>query len=438
MRILILDSDGIALDFAVRAQRAGHKVKHYIRDTPKSGHIGKGWVDVIRDWQPWRRWADMVFLPDNCKYLRDADAMKADGIPIFGATQASAPWEIDRLAGMQVLRRAKVNIPESRIFKNYDEAIAYVKKEDRRFVSKPSGDGEADKALSYCAKSPADMVYMLERWKKKYGSGNFLLQEFIPGIEMAVGGWFGPHGFNSAVCENFEFKKLMVGDHGVATGEMGTVLHYTTKSKLADKVLYPIQEQLAKTGHVGYVDVNCIVDERGEPWPLEFTMRPGWPTFNIQQTLHSGDCAEWMLDLCEGRDAKHTINNTVAIGVCVAIPDFPYSHITRKDVIGVPVYGITPSMWENIHPCEMMMGTAPCATSGTIMNLPTPVTAGDYVMVVTATGLTVVNAREKVYRRLERLEIPNSPMWRTDIGMRLSNQLPRLHAMGLAKNLQYN
>lgn len=439
MKILILDADGIALDFAIRAQNCGHKVKHYILDTPKSGCIGKGMVDVIRDWQPWRRWADMVFLPDNTKYLRDADAMRAEGIPVFGATQLSAPWEIDRDVGMKVLNKAGVKTPDSKLFTDYDKAIAYVKKEGRRFVSKPSGDGTADKALSYCSKSAVDMIYMLQRWKKNGKiKGSFFLQEFIPGVEIAVGGWFGPHGFNSTVCENFEFKKLMNGDLGVATGEMGTVLHYTRKSKLADKVLFPITDALHKTGHVGYVDVNCIVDDNGTPWPLEFTMRPGWPTFNIMQILHDGDPADWMAELCEGCDARNTVTNTVAVGVCVAIPDFPYSNITRKEVQGIPIYGITASMWEYIHPCEMMITTAPNQTSGGILDLPTPSTAGDYVMVVTAKGPTIVNAREKVYRRLDRIEIPNSPMWRTDIGMKLSTQLPKLQAKGIATGLMYS
>ena len=40
------------------------------------------------------------------------------------------------------------------------------------------------------------------------------------GITMlAVGAWLGPEGFTKGWCENFEFKKLMNGDLGVATGE---------------------------------------------------------------------------------------------------------------------------------------------------------------------------------------------------------------------------
>ena len=109
-------------------------------------------------------------------------------------------------------------IAKAQAVRRRDQAIAYVKKQDRPFVSKPSGD--ADKALSYVAKSPADLVYMLERWKKSSKlKPPFILQEKVDGIEMAVGGWFGPHGFNRGWCENFEFKKLMADDYGRGRAE---------------------------------------------------------------------------------------------------------------------------------------------------------------------------------------------------------------------------
>lgn len=437
MKVLIVDPQGAGLDFAIRAQRDGHKVKHFIRQTEKTKFIGRGFVEIVDDFKPWLRWADLVFNTDNTLYLRELDACKAEGGCVIGASQQSAEWELDREVGMKVLRKHGVQCPAYQLFSDYDKAIAYVKKENRRFVSKPSGD--ADKALSYVAKTPADLVYMLERWKKNSKlKGDFLLQEFVGGIEMAVGGWFGPGGFNRGWCENWEFKKLMNDDLGVNTGEQGTVLRYVARSKLASTVLRPLEAALERLGYVGYVDVNCIIDEKGTPWPLEFTMRPGWPTFNIQQPLHEGDSVEWLYDLANGKDARNATLDTVALGVVLSIPDYPYSHLTRKEVVGVPVYGITEGMWAHLHPCEMMMGEAPCEVGGAIHTVPIPVTAGDYVFVVSALGDTVRNAKEKAYRRLKRLQVPNSPMWRSDIGQRLGRQLPKLQALGYATGLKFS
>lgn len=436
MRLLIVDPAGSGVDLAVRAQSYGHKVKHFIKQTEKTKFIGRGLTDQVPDYRPWLRWADIIFNTDNTLYLRDLDVARREGALIVGSSCESAQWELDRDIGMKVMRRAGIVVPPVRAFTNYDQAISYVKREQRRFVSKPSGD--ADKALSYVSKTPADMIFMLERWKKKNKlKDGFILQEFISGTEMAVGGWFGPHGFSAGWCENFEFKKLMNGDKGVATGEQGTVLRYVKESKLAKKVLAPLEEALEELCYVGYVDVNCIIDDKGTPWPLEFTMRPGWPTFNIQLALHEGDCVEWLKDLAEGKDNKSFRMDEIAIGVVLSIPDYPYSHLTRKEVVGVPIYGLTNRLWPHVHMCEMMMSEAPTEVDGRIITVPTPATAGDYVLVMTATGSTVRSAKQLVYRRLENLTVPNSPMWRTDIGERLSKQLPQIQTHGYAMKMEY-
>ena len=439
MKVLILDPQGDALDIAIRAKRDGHDVKLFIRDHDgRSTFIGKGFVDVIRNFDLYLKWADIIINADNTIYLAQLDAHKVKhGTPMISASIEAAAWELDRAAGQKIFKKHGIEVPAYREFSKYDEAIAYVKKENRRFVCKPSGD-EKDKSLSYCSKTPADMIYMLQRWKKaQRHKGSFILQEFIPGIEMAVGGWFGPGGFNVGWCENWEFKKLLNDDLGPATGEMGTVVRYTRTSKLANKVLRPLEEALDALDYCGYVDVNCIISDDGTPYPLEFTMRPGWPTFNIQQALHRGDSVEWLAKLAGGKDARNALLEQVAVGVVLAIPQFPYKS-KMEDVVGVPVQGITPGMWPYIHPGSMQMGSAPCDVGGVVQEKPCPLTAGDYILIASGVGETVYQAKEAAYRRIKRLEVPASPMYRTDIGDRLSRQLPKLHAMGYAKGLEFS
>jgi phosphoribosylamine---glycine ligase len=78
------------------------------------------------------------------------------------------------------------------------------------------------------------LVYKLGQWKKQQKLKEpFIIQDFVDGIEMSADGWFGPNGFDSGWSESFEFKKLMPGNFGVNTGEMGTDLRFTKRSKLA-------------------------------------------------------------------------------------------------------------------------------------------------------------------------------------------------------------
>lgn len=440
MRLLLIDNvDPCMLALAMRWQDAGHQVRWFFRQTERNAPIGKGLVAKVDDWREWIRWADLVILADNTKYLRELDVWRsARGVPIIGATQGAAEWELDRTLGQRLLKKVGVPILPFREFTRYDDAIAYVKRENRRFVSKPLGD-EPDKSLSYVAKSAPDLIYMLERWKKKgrHKSG-FILQEHVSGCEMAVGGFFGPSGFAAGWWENWEFKALMPGDKGPNCGEMGTVIRLTKTSRLADKMLKPLEGELERLGYTGYVDVNCIVDEAGNAWPLEFTMRFGWPTFNIQQELFEGDSAEWLADLSGGRDAKRLAYESLAVGVVMALPQFPYPGTPMENVVGVPVYGLTQSLMPHVHPGEMMMGAAPAERDGRIEDAPMLLTAGTYVLVASGRGESVRQAAGRAYRVLDRLSAPASPFWRTDIGARLKTQLPAIQAKGYAKGMAYS
>lgn len=443
MRVLIVDPPGHGLDFAIRCADAGHDVKLAIRDDERTKHIGAGLVDVVRDHKAWFRWSDLTICTDNSLYLRDLDSHRKEGGLVVAPSVEATKWELDRKLGQDVFRKAGIDIATSKEFRSYDDAIAFVKKTMGRFVSKPCDDANADKALSYCSSGPDDMIYMLERWKRADKlKGSFILQEFIAGVEMSAAGWFGPHGFNSGFEEAWEFKKLMNGECGPATGEQGTVMRYVRSSKLAKQVLLPLAPQLAKLGYVGDVAVNCIIDDKGQPWPLEFTMRLGWPAFQLQCALlrEDADPVEWLYLLATGKDARPFILDRLCIGVILSVPDYPYSRVTRKEVTGIPLFHIPPRVRQHIHPCEMMAGEALCQVEDTLLKLPCMMTAGDYVLCMTATGDTVQDCRRKVYRRLEAVKkrMPGSPMYRTDIGMRLAKQLPQLQAQGYASRLIFS
>lgn len=442
MRLLIIDPfpDGAvgSLDFAMRAKSAGHDVKYYLRRSTRNEKVGLGLVDCIDDFNKYLLWSDLVFYTDNTSFLDTINRVKReDGQSVIGPNKETASWEIDRERGMQVFKVAGIRVPPYHKFSSYDEAIAFVKRTMKRYVSKPCADKE--KSLTYCSKSPQDMIFMLERWKKSNKLNcDFILQEFISGTEMAVGAWCGPNGFIEGFCENFEFKKFMNDDVGVATGEQGTVLRYTKKSKLASKVLSPLEKMIRDQGYCGYIDVNTIIDEFGDAHPLEFTVRPGWPTFNIQEELYLGDTAEWLVELANGNDTRRFDYDNIAIGVVIAIPDYPYSHYTSRDTLDVPVYGLTPDILRHFHPCAMKQGEAPFQIDDKFETKTCLVSAGDYLAVMTAKAPTIAAARNQVYRRVNAIEIPASPMWRTDIGKRLQKQLPELQKHGYALGFRYN
>ena len=770
-RLLLIDNSSNCLDMAIRAKAAGWDVRWYDAPRPDGNPrlAGTGMFEKIQDFNDIKRkhldWADLIYLPDNVKWIDMLEPYRQQGYPILAPSIEAAKLELDRKAGQQAMSSVGIPIMQSKEFYDYDSAISFVKKNPQYLVSKPSGD--ANKALSYVASDPADLVYMLNRWKsrpdlkKAAQAEGFILQERKYGVEMAVGGWFGPHGFSQYFYENWEYKKLMADDLGVncysddtevltyegwkfwpdvtmddeictlnngniefekpsrltvgendkellhwsspyvdimvtpghqmyvqddharkefwfesaditennnrkilrgagwwngtdnssmipsfytggfsqwaaligayiadgstksrsivfgncpkskqeiftkiaedagykaklygtdlyinsvelasycsefgkshekrvplyiknaavesiksflfgygsgdgttregnltyttvsknladdlqelclkagwcanistrdrrdelpheingylcynrhvcydigvsktrnkanlskdiscrvpysgkvycctvtshiiyvrrngkacflgQTGEMGTLSRIVKKSKLAEKVLLPIAPVLEKLGYVGYVDNNCIIDKDG-PWPMEWTIRDGWPTkHNVTAHVKNEDPIQWMLDLVNGKDTMECIENEVCVSVLIALPDFPYSKITNKELCGIPIRGVDDS--GQYHLSEVMMGIAPTMIADKVVDMPGLVTCGDYTMVVTGTGTNITQARKMAYTAVKKVRIPNSPFYRTDIGAgRMKKGLPILHSMGYAKGLEY-
>src|SRR5208337_2173439 len=428
MKVLLVDPFGDMLALALRAQEAGHEVVYYVNPNEHHYHlVGRGLVKRTGDFKPYLRWADMTVLADNCKNLRVLDAFRAENPNkvVFGANQIGASWETDRMVGMQVLDRHGIKCPPTYTCTSYDQAVSYVKKLDKRLVCKPCGD--ADKSLSYCSKGPEDMLFMLGKWNKEGKiKDKFILQDFIPGTEFAVGVYVGRDGFAGGWEENFEHKKLMPGEIGTTTGEMGTVLMITKRSKLANQMLKPLEDELVNIGFLGDIDVNCIVDEHGTPWPLEFTTRFGYPALQIQMALMDDDPIAWMYALARYGTKPQFKQEVISLGVSMALAPFPYEPGPLELVTEFPVYGVTATNRKKLHPYHLQKG-----------HETEWATAGQYAMVVTGTSDTVTGASENAYRTLKQINIPGDVLYRNDIGRKLSEFIPKLQKHGYAMGFKY-
>jgi len=437
MKILAVDCIGGMLDWAMRCVDVGHDVRLWVkpRDGERRNPTGDGLVPRVADWKASMAWADLIVLSDNANLMDEMEPYRKKGYPIFGPNKAGAEVELNRQLGQDLFKKVGIKTMPSVAFSDYDAAKKHVKKTMERFVSKPNGD--ADKALSYVSKSPRDMVGMLDRWKvENPQTQGFILQPFVRGIEMAIGGWFGKNGWSQWFLENIEHKKHLPGDTGVNTGEQGTVMRYVKESKLVDKLLTPLTSYLHSINFRGYFDMAAIIDEDGTPWPLEATSRPGWPCFIIQCALHVGDPAQWMLDLLHGEDTLEVLDET-AVGVVVSIPDYPFTQYTKRNCTGYPIYNTERLVCEDIHFCEVMLGDVPDEEDDKIVYKKGPVTCGDYVLVATGTDFDIHGAQKRAKRALKTIEIPNSPGWRDDIGEKLERDLPVLQDLGYALEWHY-
>lgn len=440
MKLLIInmDSVGEGLGMAVRAAKAGHQVKIWY-DKGNHPETGAGFkhIERVDSWLAEARWADLILPTGNHQFLAKLDALKSAGLPVFGPSQKSAALEIKRALGMQFFEKAGIEVPAYSQFPTLEAAAAHVAKTGERYVFKTLGD-EEDKSLSYVAKSPADLIARIERWQrmKLDPAGPVMLQEFIPGIEFAVSRWMGKDGFVGPYNENFEHKKLLSGNCGPNCGEAGTVLKYVSASKLGDAVLAPLEESLVKLGHLGDVDVNCMVDDQGKPWPLELTMRLGWPAANLMWGLHKGDPIEWMCDALAGIDSLE-VRDKVCCGVVIGQPDYPYSTKPKTELEGVPVYGVGAKNEAYLAPQSVKIDTMPDMNGEKkLTRRPIWCTTGDYICVVAGQASTVSRAAARAYGTVQELHIPDM-IYRDDIGEKLEEEIPKLQAHGFAAEFKY-
>lgn len=440
MKVLLIEMEdaGCGLPFALACIKAGHEVRYFLRKE-NNQRIGEGMkgLERIDNWVPSARtWADLVCSTGNDEFIPKLNALRKQGVAYFGPSVESANLEIKREAGMVLMKKAGLELPEFEMFDSLDKAAAHVRKNPGRYVFKTLGS-EEDKSLSYVGKSAADMVARLQYWKRLglNPKGRVMLQKFVDGIELGVSRWMGRDGFIGPYNENFEHKKLLSGNCGPNCGEAGTVQKYTDDSMLGEAVLEPLEQYLVEMGHLGDVDINCIIDEDGQPWPLEFTCRWGWPAFNIMLATHKGDPAQWMLDACEGRDTLH-VDKAIACGIVIAQPDYPYSKATARDTLDVPIYGPSQGNRKYVHPQSVKMATLPAMKDDEVVDKRMWATCGDYIAVVTGTGKTVRQACDRAYKVVGEIQIPNM-IYRDDIGEKLEEELPRLQAQGFATEFTY-
>jgi phosphoribosylamine---glycine ligase len=439
VRVLLVDYDGIGLDLAYRAVEAGHEVKWYMPPHKDKSPIrmGDGFegIEKVTAWQPWMNWAKkggglIVNLYNDVKITTELDKFRDFGFPVFGPTVKSAELERNRGLGMKMIEKHGIEVPHFETFKTLDEAIDFAWKADQPYCFKPLGD-EPDKALTYIAHDPADLVAWLEK-QSENGlklKGPCILQEKIDMIcEVGIAGWMGKNGFLPGKFNvNFEYKKLMPGDYGPATGEMGTVCKYVEGGRLVDEILLPFEETLIELGHIGDTDIGCGIDSKGRIWPFEFSMRFGFPSTPIVVACHTCDPVEWMREAAvTGKDLLE-VDNRTSIGVLMCRPPFPMSEDPEGNS-GYVISGIE-EVWDHVSPVGMMIGSGPVEGDSGLEKGMVYKTAGDCVCCVTALGADVHDIIPAVYETVKKIKYPD-PIVRIGIGEDLEDKLPKVKIFG--------
>jgi phosphoribosylamine--glycine ligase len=417
-KFLFVSPEALSLDLAYKLVCEGHEVKFIVlSETEKD--VGDGFVDKTLDsgsgssgkWEDLAAsgWADVIVF-DDVGFGRAADKLRAEGKRVVGGSAYTDRLEMDREFGQNELAKAGVSTLPSHNFTNFDEAIKFVQANPARYVIKPSGRAQNEKELLFVGQEDDgnDVINVLAHYRKHW-SGKirvFQIQRFASGVEVAVGAFFNGKDFVKPVNVNFEHKRLFPGDIGPSTGEMGTLMLWSHESKIFSLTLEKMKAQLAASGYVGYIDINCIANEAGV-YPLEFTSRFGYPTISIQMEGVTEGWGQFLHAIAAGQQAQLATKKGFQVGVVIAAPPFPFTDekTFRKFSEDATVLFKKPGMVDGVHLGEVKKDGSDWRLAG----------RSGYALVVTGSGITTEEALSQAYSRVDNIMIPNM-FYRTDIG----------------------
>jgi phosphoribosylamine--glycine ligase len=348
------------------------------------------------------------------------DKLRSRGFRVIGGSAFGDRLEEDRAYGQRLLAGLGLPVAEVTEHAGVSSALADLAARPRRCVFKRAAS--AGETFVGAFDDGSDVAAMLAASAAGRDSP-FILMDHVEGIEVGIGAYFDGQRFLRPACLDWEHKRFFAGDMGELTGEMGTVATFERSDRLFEATLAQIEGQLCAAGHVGYVNLNTIVNESGV-WPLEFTCRFGYPGFAVLEPLQRQPWGELLAALAAGQSAQLAAAPGFSVGLVLSTPPFPWSRPELDSPIGLPVSA------EGIEPEHLHWGEVGLAANGPAAGR--LVTSGLYgwTAVVTGTGTDVREAQAAAYARARRVRAPNL-RYRLDIGDRLAmGELERLSALG--------
>ena len=403
----------------LRLVEAGHEVKVYVENSDYHD-VYAGMLTFTQDWHSeldWIRQAgqDGIILFESATKGSIQDALRQDGYQVIGGSALGDMLEGDREFGQKILQKIGMQIASSLHFTDYDKAIDHINKTNKRYVYKSNG-ANSERTRNYVgmAEDGSDLVTLLKHYKNQMTANtnviDFILMEYISGIEIGVGAYFNGEHFLQPACLDWEHKRFFNGNLGELTGEMGTIVTYRGAEVIFQRSLLHLESMLKESGYCGYINLNMIANANGI-WPLEFTSRFGYPGYCICAALQQDSWESLFKRMLKKSSLFIDTDSGFAAGVVLSVPPFPYSYGYELLSKGLPILfqsSIIDSDKKYLHFNEVANQDGCLVTSGVTGNVATAVGASD----------KIESARQKAYDLAGKVILPNI-RYRQDIGASL-------------------
>ena len=214
-----------------------------------------------------------------------ADALIAEGIPVFGPTAAAARIESSKAFAKELMEKHRIPTAHARAFTDLAAAEKYIDAHAEPLVVKASGLA-AGKGAVVCATRTearaAARAMLAENALGKAGE-QVLIEDFLDGEELSVLAITDGEHF-AILPPAQDHKRLQDGDFGPNTGGMGAYCPVSVATdallhRVADEVIAPTLEALKAAGspYRGVLYAGLMIRPDGSPAVIEFNCRFGDP-----------------------------------------------------------------------------------------------------------------------------------------------------------------
>jgi phosphoribosylamine--glycine ligase len=351
--------------------------------------------------------ADLVVVgPEQPLVNGLADALQAQGVPVFGPSAAAAAIEGSKSFAKEVMFSAGVPTAGFRVFDSASAAEDFAVREQRVVIK---ADGLAAGKGVVVANNPEEAVAGIRQLRNMGAAAHRLvLEEMLEGEEVSV----------MALCDGERYlllppvqdhKRVGEGDVGPNTGGMGA---YSPTPFLADPSLErvgrdfiaPVLRELQRRGSPfrGALYAGLILTGSG-PKVLEFNCRFGDPEAQVLMMQIDHDLLPFLQGCAEGKlpPFRIGIRQGTAVGVVLAAEGYPQSARTGDE----------------IHGLESAASTAQIFHAGTVLKDNKLLTSGGRVLTVCGSGGNLVEARAAAYKAAAQVEF-RGMHYRRDIGFK--------------------
>jgi phosphoribosylamine--glycine ligase len=340
-----------------------------------------------------------------------ADALRGEGIKVFGPSAAAA-----RLEGSKGFTKdicAKYNIPTGAYgrFSSEADALAYLADHPAPIVVKADGLA-AGKGVTVAMTGAEAEAAVKDIFAGRFGEAGAecVIEEYLDGEEAS---FFALCDGKTAVAFGTaqDHKRVGEGDTGPNTGGMGAyspapVMTDEMCRRTMDEIINPTMKAMQAEGcpYQGVFFAGLMITAKG-PQLIEYNVRFGDPECQVLMMRLKDDIVTLMLAVCDGTLDKVSVRwrDETALTVVMAAHGYP-GDVEKGSEIGNLDEAASDPAVHIFHAGTKSDGDRVLANGGRVLN-------------VTARAATVTDAQRLAYEAVDKVDWPEG-FCRRDIGWR--------------------